>query len=1013
MLGINDNGALMAFRKDTLTLTTNQGEYVCEFQISKDRKTYVASIPGAAIMLTYNNKKEGVSRTIKVYAKEKLSLLCVKNKLCFMEAPGDAFLYKTFRDASAAVFFRWEERGMFAGFENPFTKASFYGEEAEVFFEPLLNLEKGESYLCDANFFGFYQLSGELVEQKLPVTPIIENGECMTRYHNPHGHIPLDRNEIRGFGAYVEEYLELSIKEFRFIFYTYFCPLPQQPSTEEEEKIYREYIDRFCELGGDTIIFNPLQRQGVPATSGGGFWEVAAPGSRAEKILAYSKSRGLKTGIYMGSAQGNVDYCNSPMNPFADNNEFSSGKKISKTGERSKENCTASDDFTDWFIEVQINTIRKYGLEVWNWDPGPGNGSFCYSTTHGHLEGKGVYKGFRNALRIIKRIREAFPDIFLMSFHGLKEYGVWGYRYIDQHEAYWEQDPYFFATMHPDISDDRITADGMRFQSCWDYYFRFLPVSMNHSIAHRMTQSCDSSQLYRQLFDYTGYKYALMSALAAGSSVTVPTLSEYIAGEEEESYIRFYKKWITWAKINFDASEKCYPFGAQVEAGGIDGWSKVRVNQGYIFLCNPAPVTSRINFQLGKDAGIMKPGRYCLKQLYPMKNVMFFDFEHLRTEFFIDDDITVEVPGYEVLLFEFTPVMGANERQLYNIAGGIQLSKDTISITDSVGIENYSTVAAVRVSGGMDTLKINKVEVNGARTGFTRHNDLICFPVQYGENKFPWLLFTGETRREPVNFFASKELEKLLRLHKVSEEYNRITAELSRDFRGFPWARPDKLYFVCVFVQGNKAGAVKCSLNGGMWRSMRKQRYYNLKYIPTEFCACYIELEHVLWDRENNLSISIENDDELNFAGGFLLYPSPPPTQSVSFRKCQEVITSVRRKQINKRAKSSFCIKEAWISTDYIEEYKSFELYVRADRSAEELKGVYTTCPISIDGASFGMMNSDRALQYDPADGLWKAEFKTGSRRQLIIDEEYVNIWAVDKENCVSEYIKVELIWKL
>ena len=145
---------------------------------------------------------------------------------------------------------------------------------------------------------------------------------------------------------------------------------------------------------------------------------------------------------------------NSSLQNYADVDIW---KKIDIKGKKSRENCICSEDFYNWYLTVTKNTIKKYNLSLWCWDPGPGNGFFCFSKEHGHIPGKGNYLGFRNAVRIMKDLKEEFPDLYIQGFYGCKEYGLWGFKYIDQHEGYWEYDIDYMNPIFQDVSADRLT----------------------------------------------------------------------------------------------------------------------------------------------------------------------------------------------------------------------------------------------------------------------------------------------------------------------------------------------------------------------------------------------------------------------------------------------------------------------------------------------------------------------------------------------------------------------------
>lgn len=52
-----------------------------------------------------------------------------------------------------------------------------------------------------------------------------------------------------------------------------------------------------------------------------------------------------------------------------------------------------------------------------------------------------------------------------------------------------------------------------------------------------------------KVFDYNGWKYALLSSIAAGGSIT-PTILPHTPSEIPE-YVDFYNKWIDFAKKYF------------------------------------------------------------------------------------------------------------------------------------------------------------------------------------------------------------------------------------------------------------------------------------------------------------------------------------------------------------------------------------------------------------------------------------------------------------------------------
>ncbi|MEG0494467.1 MAG: hypothetical protein RR696_14830, partial [Clostridia bacterium] len=584
--------------------------------------------------------------------------------------------------------------------------------------------------LLRSQFFGLYQNTGRKLQQQTPPTAMRYNDVDHTRYRNPCGHIALDVGQINAFSEYARDYVQLRVKEFKLIFYQFFITLPQQPKTDEEEQTYYHYIDNFARMGGDIITFNPLVRHLPPRPTQDGFWELAPAGSRAERILNYARGKGFDIGFYMGSAAGNAAYCTSPMVPFA-GDDRAIWKKRDRSGACSSENCIACDEFAEWFYQVQHNTIHKYDVTLWSWDPGPGNGLFCYSTQHGHIPGKGAYKGFQNAMKVVSKLKNDFPRLYIQGFHGTKEYGLWGLRGFDQHECYWEQSPYDMATTYLDLSEDRLTASGMRFQSMWNQNFRFLPPEMNHALASRMTQYCLMPEELRFLYDQLGWKYAFFSSLAVGASMTVTMIPECLDEISRGEYEQYYRKWIPWARKYFDYAKHTIPFGAQVVCGAMDGFARIKGNHGFLFMFNPGPLEVDACFTLDETIGLKVEGIYHLTELYPMQQVLRCDESNGKSSFALHDCMHTHLAPYSATLWELRQEKPM-EISWCNLPGSLRLEGDAAIIDGCYG-EDGTEKCGVLTAG--ETVK--KIVINGVDMPFERKFQCAMVNVAFGIQSLP------------------------------------------------------------------------------------------------------------------------------------------------------------------------------------------------------------------------------------------------------------------------------------
>lgn len=1045
---INDRGGLssialmdgpkIAMRSDELRIETDYGMLCTGSAVPADVRaedgTVSLSFETDAYRLTVKyDVPEGrmyCRRYLSVENRQPLSLYRITSRQEMAVQPKEVIDYNTFWNCPTVGFIRFEKCGLYTGFENPYFSVVGDLDRIETSFEPALILKQGENYLSEANFFGIYQLSGRILEQCTPATSMRYNDTYHTRYRNPCGQISLDWAEIEGFQAYARDYLELRVDEFKLIFYQFFLPIKMLPTTDEEEQRYYHYIDNFVRMGGDMVTITPVMRNAIPDTTENGYWRLLPEGSRAERIVNYVKSKGMDVGYYMGSAAGNAAYCASAMTPFAldDKNEW---KKRDRNGHCSSENCMASDAFARWFYKVQHNTIQRYGITLWDWDHGPGNGFFCYGADHGHIPGKGAYKGFRNAMNIVKRLKEDFPKLYIHGFHGTKEYGLWGFRGFDQHECYWEQEPYNMSCVYPDVSEDRLTAGGMRFQSIWNQLFRFLPPEINHALASRMTQNCLYPQDISYLNDQLGWKYAFFSSLAVGASMTVTMMPYDLDAVSHGEYVEYFRKWIPWAKKNFEYTHYNKPFGSQVTCGMMDGYARIKGDHGFLFLFNPGPVPTMAKFEMNDEIGLRTKGKYRFKWLYPMEQVYLYDAETGRDCFDFDSQVHMRLEPFSCTLLEMEKCEQENHYPCWrNLPGDLDISGSVARIDHCVGREGTCGEGWL-----LNAQDVEKVCVNGTDMPFVRKDGAIMVPIDFGR-RIPSLLDEweengsafaplahSEGRHEvKTSFFLPQTLRDRLESY-VPEDVERQTsiiralkAELKRD--NFAWAQAHRLHLTLPFAELNHVEGLKARLNDQELALELVDGWHD--DVQTKI-LCFADItDNVKWEAENTLVVYADWMPENSFMGARLEYPEGNLTSEVCpDAQGPEALVSYGPigipRQLRAPAKIGKrpVVEAAWIVDGIIHENRPYTLCASVNLPEAEIEGVYASAQISIDPYSRGSLRADQRLIFDPVTGLWKRDLLPGSRRLLIIDGKDIHVWAVSKDGTVSVPFRVSVDWHL
>ena len=371
--------------------------------------------------------------------------------------------YNTFWNCPTVIFWRGPKDGFFVGIENPFFERVDVAGSMELAYE--VNM-KVDDYVGDFQFISHYFLSDEYLVEEPPKSRIAKlHSPRRTRFRNPSGQVPLDENESWAMQLYLRDYFSPMSPDFEVILYCYWFPIPRFPITEADVQIWKRTIDQFVLLSGTTIMTYPLVLPKMPTIDAESLWELEPAGSTAQEIMTYARSKGLRVGYYMGCAAGNLEYGATAFNFPVD--APLSWKKTDREGDTLGENCIASSEYRSWALQVIGNTIKKYDISLWGWDPGPGNALFCCSNSHGHTAEGGAYAGWQSSVELVSDLARKFASTKFVGFYGTKEFGPWGLRNFYQHEGYFEQQLEFGAGVYPDLSSDRQTANGIRMQAWW------------------------------------------------------------------------------------------------------------------------------------------------------------------------------------------------------------------------------------------------------------------------------------------------------------------------------------------------------------------------------------------------------------------------------------------------------------------------------------------------------------------------------------------------------------------
>ena len=967
-------------------------------------------VPGAvgvSLLYTLGYDDAFFRRCLKIANRTPLRLKnLILGNTTFVNPAREVVHYVTFIAAPTVEFIRHDRGGLFTGIENPFFKADLNESGVALSFEPGLILKVGEGYTSEPQFVGVYRKSGVMVE---------DSGREFRYNANGSGYKPIDRNEIRAMRAFALDYLSPDQKRFLNINYQFFHPLPQLPRTEKDKDYFFKTIDTFFEIGGDMFIFKPLHLYTKPDASKL-FWDVLPddPKQPARQIADYATGKGISYGFYMGCAapgEGNA----AGLNFRPDKPEW---KKSDAVGRRAPDNCLACDDYFDWWLAVQNNTIQKYHLSNWSWDPSLGSGMNCYDESHGHIAGKGAYKGWRRCIDLMARMKAATPGLFIQGFYGTKNFGLWGLKHVNQFEVYNEQTLTAACTRHNQISDDRQNADGLRFQNNWSMRFRFTPAMIGHALVHRISEGGFDPELIKA-WDFNGWKYGVMSSLAVAGSL-MPTILPYKT-DLVPGYVDFYKKWLRWAKENFEYVNCTEPFGEQVQPGAVDGYARIKGNHGFIFLFNGNPRPSEIAFEVGDEINLQVAGDYQFTELYPSeKGKLVLDNEG-KSAFALGKIARITVPANGCLVFELKAVVKQSAPVLAGAEGSVIQHGDTLEIAGLSGKPGQHMPLRARLN---DASAVKTVTVNGVAQQFSLSEQEICLNLQFeGERCLreldSWTQGDGKLFEFPVHaaqhhfklattFKLNGNIPQLLEKAKP-KNFAEMGARIARwqqpeskknpsySYHNFICERPERLWLIIPFLSQT---GIEVAING--------EKISSLLVDPPSSSAFADLTEHVKYGGENRLEISIKELAANRFMGPFLLYPEEAATDKLLPAPAKANRQVVYKQSLMPMPPARYRRDAGPIITEakmlaHVTLRDGARLQIKVNLPPKEIKRVMYF------ESGFPWMGQ-HGLSYSQESQSWLGKVTPGNRDRIQENED-IYVWAEGTDGLRSEYYPVKVEW--
>ncbi|MFC1736783.1 hypothetical protein ACFL1X_11750 [Candidatus Hydrogenedentota bacterium] len=659
----------------------------------------------------------------------------------------DTLSYSALWSCPTCVFLRGADAGLFAGIENPIFKSDAEVNRLRLSFQPAYRICAGEKYVAEDLFMGTYEMTHKYSTKELPD----EFGWYVDRFDNFADLISydvLDWGEIIAMQEFIEHYMPPRFTHFARMcdgWFAQFACLENDDGHPEDVERMKLLIDNLLELGVTTTSITSLPVENVPPRDSSVGWRF---NRNTEKVLEYGKSRGMSLGVYLGNASpfclsGNSsELIHCPDHPEwrkeirDDEPQFTEVARWI-TGDTTE--CYGADEFVDWMVECQANTIRHYDLGWWCWDGMIGNRRPCHASNHRHLPGDSFYAEFRGRTEMIRRLRETFPDLWLNMYWGVKPYGPWGLRDVDTHENYFE-----IAVWDKHEFDEAIAHNG-RLQCFWNATSRFMPPHKNYVAVSHLTPGGgvyrpkyeDSTNWVREenvfehgeYWDEYGWKQSLLSAIGTSSSAFIQTFPNDFSAPLSSDIVEFYRKWWAWADENIEYLQKGRPLFGPPRLGHIDGQAHIIGDHGFIFLYNMNHKRLGGLIPLGPEIGLDGEVEYVLQEMYPEEGrLLAVDGKGV---FKRGDEIPVFVPPCDCVVYElrrYDPVRDF----LFGVNGQLSYQDSSMSITEVSGPIGETREVVVREIKDVESMCINNVGIP-----FEREAEFMTAAIRFDEEAFP------------------------------------------------------------------------------------------------------------------------------------------------------------------------------------------------------------------------------------------------------------------------------------